>query len=134
MGGSILKDEELIKAVALEVMGWEYIKWEDFIRRTSSRSIDPVYAPLMTWITKDGLVGEPNFNPLTNLNHAFMVVERMRELGFAVSLCNPWFDGASIERKEWSASFFTEKNAIHGRNQNIGHAICLAALKAVRNG
>jgi len=114
-----MTDEELIKAVAEKVMGWEFYPGETnripdyWYDQNASRDYRFVM-PTSDW------------NPLTNANHTMMVVERMRELGF-----NFWIE-AQVGTP-WIVMFHMPLKGVVGRHEheNVGHAVCLAAIKAV---
>lgn len=116
-----MTDTELIRRVAMEVMGWHY--WEKYD--------DPPSFPRV-FVNRQGgfeVVIAPqtkrtSFSPLSNLNHAFMVVEKMRENGWAVYIHSG---------KNYFAQFHNGHNwpCDGALNSNLGHSICLAALKAL---
>lgn len=117
-----LTDEELIRKVAEEVMGWVtqllpsgkrgFVIFDEL--GSGSYSLKAV-----------------DFNPLTDLNHAFMVIERLRELRFTITL-TIWDDN---EDNDVLISLGSLPISYEGFDdiKNIGHAICMAALKAVEN-
>jgi hypothetical protein len=122
----MISDEELINAVAVEVMGWQrkYIEVpffvpDSFINKTVMRSF---------WF--DGEINEIStiqFDPITNANHWMRIVEKMRELGFY--LC---FDAL---KTGYGARFWlyglepTPLTYISDRDP--GKAVCLAAIDAI---
>lgn len=64
-------DRQKIDYIAVEVMGW----------KLSDRNCDNVSMMMNAWITHDGgVVGFDDFNPLTDANHAEMVIAKCREV------------------------------------------------------
>lgn len=129
-----MTDEELIMAVAQEVMGW-----------TANQNLS-VDADLH--ITGDGrlwwygsytqqkqysytLATSEEWNPLLNANHWMMVVGRMRELGWEFTMYYGTDKDGLID--EW-ACFEKDNFSSKIYGSPIGHAVCEAALKAVRHG
>lgn len=98
---------DIDKRIATEVMGWDYIPHEGY--KTD-------YAGMMPYVTE--------FNPSTNISDAWLVVERMRELGWIVTIGNepPDYDCEFIYDRTTSA-FICEETA--------PLAICNAALAAL---
>lgn len=77
------------------------------------------------YMVKKSWHGYKVFNPISNLNHAFMVVERMLELGWH---CQIWQYVAG----DWGVSFAQlDGTRYEWGHPNLGQAICLAALKAL---
>src|SRR5574343_140195 len=133
MKPSEMTDTELIHAVATEVMGWH-----------KGYGSTPADAPI--WLDADGKyagfyvlckspyttnwkawIRELMWTPLTDMNHLWMVVERMRELEWSINI-----DDIS---GEWKVYFHRclyfdpiQKVAI---NSSLSHAILEAALEAV---
>ena len=108
-----MTDQEIIRAVADKIMVWDNdgASWHEI--------------GSLVW-----RIGFDEWNPLTNLNHAFMVAEKMREEGWYCSLNNS-DDEWEIEFTKLDGRFLVKEDTyIYGRHQEIGHAICLAALKA----
>jgi hypothetical protein len=107
-----MDDIELIRNIAVEVMEWH-------ICNTNQ------------WYNKYGQLEfiEGSWNPLTNANHWMMVVKRLHKLGWFIQLNN------RVPSGEWSARLFKyqELNQPLAINEIIGHAVCLAALEAVRS-
>lgn len=108
-----MNDGELVRAVATEVMGWEIV---------------PSMKPL-TFCDQWGryhtveLTSYPQFNPLTDANHMMLVVEVMVDSGHEVQITMPV--GPKYQSEACVDSF-------SARHNNPGHAVCLAALEAVR--
>ena len=102
--------EDLVRWAAEKVMGWrshnhyEPAIWYDYNK-------DAAGPYVIDW------------NPTTDLNHAFMVVERMREFGW-------WLDvyGPDENESEWKARFRQDKKYTEGIDDNL----CLAILKAAK--
>ena len=106
-----MDDEELVRRVAVEVMGWDYdgASWHE--------------KGILLWRFND-------WNPLTNANHWMQVVEQMVEIGWIFSAsCKIDNDGLL----QFAASFRNPKTEeLHTQHgEPFGHAVCLAALKAV---
>jgi hypothetical protein len=107
-----MTDKELEKAIAVEVMGYYWCNAEGY-----NLNIDRVATP-------------SNWRPLTNANHRDMVVERMRELGWYISI-EPTPDRYLATILLYGID--ETVSAIGGeKHKKPGHAVCLAALKAVR--
>jgi hypothetical protein len=114
-----MTDQELIDAVAIEVMDGKHFR---------SRH------PYMPWYWRFTINGKTedyeDWNPLTNDDHLIMVIEKMKEKWFEVSLhftrqissCTIHKVGYPVPMDTWYAE-----------HKSIGRAVCLAALEAVRN-
>jgi hypothetical protein len=118
-----LTDAELIEAVATEVMGCE----KDFRQTYSFGDYRISYNPPYFLVSYKSDLWK-KFNPLTNANHWMMVVERLKNRYhitiYIGNLCN-----CELSDKNYPKSgdeFFKE-------HKSIGHAVCLAALEAVRS-
>src|SRR5574343_586578 len=103
-----MTDNELIEAVAVEVMGWH---------KSGSWMLD-----------KDDRLACYHFQPITNFNHSWKVVEKV---------CSGIFDGYEIDYSLgwWSVAFRISGNLSLkpvSSDKSLGHAICLAALEAKR--
>jgi hypothetical protein len=116
---------ELDVLIATEVMGWVFCNCDVYGGVGEHRhDVDD-------W---SALEPTPRFS--TTYEGMGLVLERMRELGWGWKL-ESWlyFHGAG-----WGAEVedFTEKEKSRGRFQvyslSLPHAVCLAALKAVRSG
>ena len=118
-----MTDDELIRAVAEEVMGYK----ED-IRTLDIRGY---YRNVRVWISpNEDAIPYNDFDPIDDISHAWMVVERMRELGWAFKI---W----SYHAGEFNVFFMNdmrngeEFRAVDG---TAGRAICLAAWEAMMGG
>lgn len=116
-----MTDAELIEAVATEIM-WpgEVIIW--------------LAHPGQWQCLIDRYYNNSTFNPITNLNHAFMVVEKMRELEWELILES---HRNTIEKIYWVIFWkkfppLNTKREIAEIRGLPGRAICEAALQAVR--
>lgn len=104
---------ELDALVAVEVMGWS--SWridemeEHWGRRGPGSSYESGYEPPRYSTTGDGMLA---------------VLERMRELGWAVEI--------QAEDKHWWVDFYRPIEEKIGHATTLPHAVCLAALEAVR--
>lgn len=144
-----MTDQKLIEIVAVEVMGWKIIspygeqiwvpKEIDYLKDRKF-----TYLPKSIWC------------PLTNANHRDMVVERMSYFNWSCHIHTP---SCTEEIKynlvqfrthapncqwqpkpdEWGGPFPNSYICSHYpkttdwvRHESIGHAVCLAALEAVR--
>jgi hypothetical protein len=115
-----MTDKELIEVTATEVMGWNRGFLYDG-RRISYDHLEKRWFDLLEEIP---------FNPLTNANHWMMVVEKLCSLFFEVRLycsrklfmCDIHREGYPVPADSWCAE-----------SQILGHAVCLAALEAVRS-
>jgi hypothetical protein len=105
--------------------------------------IDPTVEELRRWSAE--LMGYPegdtlslggimlkqrydDWTPDLDLNQAFMVVEKMRELGWAVNLTNE----NSAENLFWTAEFLNGLSAFHSNADSPALAILMAARAAVK--
>lgn len=119
-----MTDEELIRQVALEVMGW-HLSSDLWVNSKGERQAQAIWKP-------EDYCDCGTFNPLTNANHWMQVVERMRELGYWIKISNNIYRHPDIWKvwvnKETPETFqdWTATNA------TIGHAVCEAALKAMK--
>ncbi|MCP4407186.1 MAG: hypothetical protein GY807_05380 [Gammaproteobacteria bacterium] len=115
-----LTDEQLVKAVAVEVMGWEfkYATPSGFIRYyqdgDSVRNIGQGTHP-DTW------------NPLTDANDRDMMVEKMIGRGYE-------WDASGDDDRVYFEFFLPDFTDRETRPADTpGRAVCIAALKAVRS-
>ena len=113
-----MTDEELIEAIATEVMGWEHgIKnqpdtyYEGFWFKDSKR-----------------IIHKETWQPLTDANHRDMVVEEMIAKGFTLKLGR----GLTVQGLLTWARFTKEPYSSYHHDKNTGHAVCLAARDAMR--
>jgi len=97
-----MTDEEIMKALC-PFMGWEYKN---------------ILGPCGE---KDGRL----YMPLEDGSHRDLVVERMREKGWS------WRIG-SLNHLTWCQFFRADTGAFDYTDKDIGHAVCLAALAAVK--
>ena len=129
-------DEELVRAVAVEVMGWH----DEGIHSLASGNYQGIRN---WWIRCYGLDEEPimpagDWQPLTNANHWMMVVERMRELGWwFYADPNPHYYPGRHGEISYDIGFFKIKcekrlAEVCGCEKITGEFVCQAALEAVR--
>ena len=119
-----MTDEELTRQLAERVMGWRTSFWV----KCDSAFWD-TEGLVNYWIYNDRPVMQVmDFKPLTNIVHAWMVVERMREKGYTFSI-----SGTSKEKdKPFEVGFWNYiKTQQTGYDKSICRAIGLAALAAV---
>lgn len=113
-----MDDKELIETVAVKVMGWhaddEKFCWLDVTGRRTAYRLEAGKSWKIYW------------SPLTDMNHAWMVVERMRDLGFNANIDIYQTGMDEVEFYQRSGKAFVSCK------ESIGHAICLAALEAKR--
>lgn len=106
---SEMSDIELVRAVAEEVMGFSRnTEWWGSSYKRHDR-----------WFYYD---------PLTNYNHTFQVVERMRELGWFWELIDFNHPLGVLAKFEWSQG----QHVFRSFNADLKRAILEAALWAVR--
>jgi hypothetical protein len=67
-----------------------------------------------------------NWTPLTDMNQCMMVVDKMRELGWAINLSNENAWGNLL----WTAECFNGLSAFHSNHTTPNEAILTAALEA----
>lgn len=104
--------------VAEKVMGWE---------PQDIRLGGPII--LMSGAVLDNAVKNilPSFSPSTNISDAWLVVERMRELGFGVTIADYY------QKELWECCFLGKRNNEGtAAEKTITLAICKAALKALK--
>jgi hypothetical protein len=125
-----LTDEQLIEAVAVEVFG----ATKDQFDETCQLFWDDVDEEWVVIQVHDDY--ESTFS-LTNANHWMMVVERMIEKEFLFAVATVYIVTLKADdppglyyRVEFRKPY--KKGKIKDR-KSIGHAICLAALEAVRS-
>jgi len=108
-----LSDEQLVKAAAVEIMGWRYVH-----NTCRSGWLDPTSKRLRyPW------------NPLTDANDRDMVVERMDEMGWLYE--HRTYHRPSKHRiRFWMPGI--PSTPYWGDAPNPGRAVLIAALKAVR--
>ena len=114
-------DAELTHATA-RLIGWHLIKTKPHL---------PGYWADDAGKTMWAEAGNDAWEPLTRPDHWMMVVEKMVGIGYRFGIENFLFDG-----KVWEAEFVLySQNRPGSRRQtaqhtSIGHAVCLASLKA----
>ena len=118
-----MTDNELIEAVAKEIMQWHLDKQK-------------AYLPGV-WRDKNGMwqgreSGEDMFNPLTDMNHMMMVVERMR-INYLMAI-KIWSYAVGDYIVTFCCDAETSPKPYSAQHKSLGHAVCLAALEAVRQG
>jgi hypothetical protein len=116
-----MTDQELIDAVAIEVMGWEKIisVYDQPGRRAYFYILngEQIY------------FDSHDFNPLTNANHWMMVVEKMKTKIFSFKI---WAYAVGLYTVTFTCDIQGDAASYTVKNKSIGRAVCLAALKAVR--
>ena len=115
-----MTDEKLVRAVAEEVMGWKSL---------GPNTVPDAYqdGDGEIYNTVELTCFHKHFFPIIDAKSWMMVVERMMELGYGIDIGNRW--------REWSVDLSHNTDAdksVIERDENIGRAICLAALEAVR--
>jgi len=115
-----MTDEELVREVAEKVMEWDKAGWNGQ-RYTRWLPRKPPSYEIGAW------------NPLTDANHRDMVVEKMREKGWVVEI-NNYIGWNNNRPNAWAVRFkkYQEPNQPYAANINLGHAVVLAALAAVK--
>jgi len=115
-----MTDQEIVRKLA-ELMGWRVVEDSDPLMFMDGSG------PIAKYYTIE-LTSFYQFSPLTNLNHIWMVVERMRELGFNFNFNWQAHPGITIS----IAQFHKLDPFIHGQgaNDNPCRAIAEAAIKA----
>jgi len=120
-----MTDDELVRAVAIEVMGWKYEDPEDpywvdkYGEYVMGAGVD---------YTEDG-----DFTPLTNLNHAWMVVEKMWERGWELAIRrNIEVRGYEVEFSKliYKSRCGDNVDSYYAEHENVCRAILIAAKKA----
>ena len=111
-----LQGEELNKAVAEHVMGWE-------------RKYD--YKGKLFWETAKGMSRrQPFYSFIYDMNCALEVVENLRNRGLLVYMSAPAPDRTKWEVRGWNDN--TNNNWFIAFGDTLPEAICKVALKAVR--
>lgn len=156
MKPSEMTDEQLVRAVAEEVMGWkppktkpvgryvQVLEDEDLKigkvigwRSENGKFYDnKEWDDYHYWRDSDGEIvkidgryqyGRLDFYPLTNANHRDMVVEAMRTKG--------WWCRTLTMTISYEVEFYESKRTSgYSWDDNLGRATCEAALEAVRGG
>lgn len=106
-----MTDAQLIEAVGTKVMGW-----------TAKRRVGVHFFDADGNLIRD-------WNPLTDLNHAWEVIGRMRDLELDIRITCLLMNGY---RYEVELDDPEDKHSARRQDQFLGRAICLAALQAVR--
>lgn len=121
---AVMNDQELIKAVAIEVM-----EWKEFDSRH--------YFPRMFYVSEEkpwpGYIMAVNaWNPIENTNHWMMVVEKLKPYYYFElnNFGDQWYAGFYKDLPPVVLSETDEKG--FARDNQLGRAICLAALATVR--
>jgi hypothetical protein len=124
-----MTDQELIEQVSTEVMGWILVKGKT--EKVGEYGVTHYISGY--WKENDKFkYYECVWNPIINANHWVMIIEKMIKLDFAPEL--KW----KPESNKWCVimwpgeSHDDDKNAIAVYDIEIGKAVCLAALEAVR--
>jgi hypothetical protein len=82
------------------------------------------------WVTPNGIVLQSEWNPDTDLNHTFMVVEKMREKGLEINI-----NSTSLKKfPRFKVIFFTASIPFpeHKEYSSEDDNLCLAILKAAK--
>jgi len=108
-----MTNAEINKAIAERVMGWktkkDYVGLLNYkLNESGSKGI---------WVG--------NWNPTNRIDHAWMVVEKIKELGWWLSLDHYPHDN------KWHCEFFNSFKMRRAEADTAQMAICLAALEAV---
>ncbi len=130
---------EIVTALAEKVMGWRIVPHGHFRSRWLKLSESDVGKTIIEMDSRLYLLTAPNsapneWNPLASIADAWMVVERMYELGWS-------YEALRLNRKCRNPVVKFEPKAIFQRDlypftacayePTITRAICVAALKAV---
>lgn len=117
MDTSKLSVDEINKQIAGKIMGWHFVigNWEN------------------NWQSESGKIecNSELWNPCQKIDQAFQVVEKMREKGYYVKICSPFFEDSN----KWYCYFdffgTADSNPMWiSEHCNPARAICEAALKA----
>jgi hypothetical protein len=123
-----MTDAEIIRTIAEKVMGWMPVHeryaphcgcsmvYDQREETLGKRFIGPACGVTLH-------VEHDRWNPLTSISDAFMVVEKMREFGWAFCLG----EGAEC----WEVGFARGYQEAEGDALTIPRAICLAAIAAI---
>ena len=125
-----MKRDAITRFLAEKALGWELSSWRE-IEPTeltyggSTNNLDGTYR---CWIDKRGnkAMREVDFDPFTNIAHAFLVVEALEEKGIVIDL--------SFDAHEYLASFWnltTEETVASATSSKAPEAITLAATRAL---
>lgn len=118
-----MTDAGLVRWIAENILGW-YLQDEMVMVSTGEE--------VKGYFTKDGLVCyEKDFDPIANLNLAFMIVEKMREDGIYIML-EPTPDSYSAVPLYYGDGTVSARGG--AKHKKPGHAILLAAKKAIEGG
>lgn len=121
---------DIDREVAEKVMGWVLYK-------VTVKDLTTVKPLSNEWCVPDektkGMVGEviayeDNFHPSTNISDAWLVVERMRELGYGL-----WLAGEETKGFGFHCKFHDGDKTVDADADTATFAIVLAALKCVEN-
>lgn len=111
-----MTDEQIIEKLATEVMGWKLDEGED----------DYGQSQLFWYDNSDEIRQDESWNPLEDMNDAWMVVEKLWEEGISLWVGpDPIKGGYAVQCKP------VERN-VHDfiRAETATYAICIAALRA----
>lgn len=124
-----MTDQELIEAVAVEILGWEKVGTQN------NGWWSPKGQPDGIIVTQCDTSYGPGWNPITDMNHTMMVIERMRKCLFWFDIFDNYNEVGNLTDRAWYCNFTRKDPKVRGyaKNKSIGHAICLAALEAVRS-
>lgn len=136
---SEISDPELERWAATEVMGWFWSEeWQSWFVKGEPYGCWP--DELLPEEDIDEETPQPKFHPLTNLDHAFMVVEKMR----VREVEHKYLNNLDIQFLEHqyrvtlkiycnAPEFFPygQNKAYNACHKNLGHAILLACRRAL---
>ena len=125
---SKLTDEELVYAVAQEVMGWHIVPAVEYEYLVTEYSRKVILPPQYFYGEKH--VGSPEcWQPIKDANHRDMVVERIRTLGWTFRI---WAYSYGEYRVHFGDDTAARRESCHAVSNNLGRAVCEAAIEAVR--
>lgn len=108
-----------ITKVAEKIMGWEL---SDDGQEWLFEGRHSMYATIVAAVMNDA----DHWDPINNLNHAFMVEQEMFDKGYCLNLIRH-------NRFSMSARFGHTNEGYEIESSLPGEAICLAALEAVKS-
>ena len=111
-----IEDICLLKAVAVEIMGWV--------------CVDDEQATTSCFVKYEVDGDERWWDPILDINHASLVIEKMRDLGFTITINTE--DGAREYYTEFYSENYGSQPGETGCDMFMGRSICWAALDAVR--
>lgn len=111
-----MTDQQIIETLATEIMGW----------------VDVVGA----WNTGDNIINYREWNPLQNIAHAFILVEKMVDKGFSMTLNHASEKSIGVmqgyaEVGDFHCNFTKSGLGYRHYAKTAQEAICQAALKVV---